>query len=195
MQATKTDTRLELPSEHGFWVMLLVILVAGAGLADFALAAIGVAVGLGVVGAVAGGRFHRQVRKSPLGQVLASALLGALLVPIAGTGQVPVGRIAADALAWVTIFASFSLTVRSVFSRASKKGNSAAITALALVLPAASALILFWQAHNASLPISIVGVGGAILFAVWRPKPRDLKHSGLMMTVLLVLALVLVLVG
>ena len=193
MQAKKSERSATVPTEHGFWVMLAIALLAGVARAGATPGTVAVAIGLGLSTIFVAGRFHAQVRKSPVAQVLSSAALGLLLVPIEGIGQVPAQIVAADAAAWVPVFSGFSLSVRAIFARARKGGSGAPLTLLALALPLASGLALYWVVGVRNLPVSLVGFTGALVFAIWRPRPRLLKQSGVLMTVLLVLALLLVL--
>ncbi|MCP4448489.1 MAG: hypothetical protein GY811_24575 [Myxococcales bacterium] len=80
---------VELPSEHGFWVMLVVVLVATVARAEFSLLAMGMALGQAVFVILMAGQFHRQVRKNATSQVVASAALGLLLLPIEWGAKLP----------------------------------------------------------------------------------------------------------
>ena len=173
--------------------MLAVALVAGVGRSSDVWLAAGLALALTVPTIFLGGRFHKEVRKRPWAQVATSALLGALILPIEGIGQVPIRLAIYDSVAWMTVFAAFSLTVRAVFARARKGGSGARITTVTLVLPAICGFALYLPVEHRNTSILLVGFAGSLLFAIWRPKPRHLKRSGAMMTALLALAVVLAL--
>ncbi|MCP4443982.1 MAG: hypothetical protein GY811_01370 [Myxococcales bacterium] len=195
MQAKKTHSAVDLkvPREHGFWVMLVIALVASVGRSEELLHASGVAAALAALTIVLGGRFHKKVRKTPWAQVVASALLGTLVLPIEGIGRVPIRLATVDSLAWIAVFSAFSLSVRAIFARARKGGSGVKATLLALTLPPTSGSALFLLDGHRNSAIAAVGLGGCVLFAIWRPKPRHLKQSGVMMTALLALALALML--
>lgn len=125
--------------------------------------------------------------------MLLSAALGLLIVPIERIGRVPTNLIVADAAAWAAVFTGFSLSVRAIFARARKGGSGTVQTVLAVCLPAVSGLALYWSIGGRNVPVSLVGFTGSLVFAIWRPRPRLLKQSGLLITALLVLALLLVL--
>ncbi len=173
--------------------MLAVALLAGVARAGATPQVVIASLGLGAATVVIAGRYHSYVRSSPSAQVLSSAALGLLLVPIEGIGHVPAKRIVADAATWVAVFTGFSLSVRAIFARARKGGSGTMPTALALGLPAISGLVVYWAIGLRNVPVSLVGFTGSLVFAIWRPRPRLLKKSGVLMTVLLVLALLLVL--
>jgi len=60
-------------------------------------------------------------------------------------------------------------------------------------MPAVAALVLYQFGAQRLMGLALIGVAGAMFFAIWRPTPRQLKQSGIIMTVLLALALALVL--
>ncbi len=176
--------------------MLLVALAAGSIRSEFVLVSLVVAGALLVATVAVAGRYHKHIRKSALAQVSASAALGLLLVPIELVGQVPMRILLLDVLAWVPVFAAFSLSVRAVFSRAQKRPQLATrITAAALFLPIASGLLLLSLGAHQNPGISLIGFAGCLTFAIWRPRPRSLKRSGLLMTALLMLAVAWLLGG
>lgn len=188
-----SHSELELPSEHGFWVMLSVVLIAGVGRAEELPLAAGVAIVLGIATVLLGGTIHSAVRKTPWAQVASSAMLGALALPVEGIGRVAVPLAVHDSMAWMSVFAAFSLSVRAIFARARKGGSGASVTALALMLPLSTGLALHQTVPHRNTGVAALGFGGCVLFAIWRPRPRQLKQSGIIMTLLLVIALALAL--
>ncbi len=174
--------------------MLLVALVAGVVRSDFLVVSLAVAGAQLVATMLIAGRFHKHIRKSAGAQVVASAALGLLLLPIEIVAQVPTRLLVVDILAWVPVFAAFSLSVRAAFARAQKRTAVAHyITAAALLLPIISGIGLYLLGAHREIGVSLIGFAGCLTFALWQPRPRSLKRAGLFMTALLVLALLWVL--
>jgi hypothetical protein len=180
--------RFELPSEHGFWVMLPAALIAALIRVDWSQTAVAAALVAALAAILAGGFAHRLIRKKPAAQVVSSALLALLMVPVEVAGSATVQPIAFDVVAWMALFAGSSLAVRASFARARRAPNGAwKLTLASLFCPALALPLLFNTRYP--LRVAAVAVVGCAIFALWRPKPRQLKTAGLTLAGIVLLAL------
>lgn len=180
----------EVPKEHGFWVMMVAVLIDSVGRADWQASAIAIALATGVVAAIAGGRLHRAIRKRPWAQLLSSASLGLLLLPAELATGISFRFAAMDVLAWSSLFVGSSLAVRATFARAGRRNRHGTWYSLSsVVIPACVALGLWALHYPSSAQISAVGALGAIGIMIWRPIPKQLKATGLALAAIVTTAL------
>ena len=195
-RSASKPSHLEVPKEHGFWVMLIAVLIDSVGRADWQAMAVGVAFATGVTAALVGGRLHRAIRRTPWAQLVSSASLGLLLFPAELAAGNNLRFAAMDALAWSSIFVGCSLAVRATFARAGRRNRSGPWSSIASILiPTGFALGLWALHYPVSARISAVGALGTIGIAIWRPLPKQLKAAGLALGAIVTLALTVHLVA
>jgi hypothetical protein len=177
---------LELPREHGFWVMLGAVVLSaflrsGATLL-LAAAALTVTV-VAILGAV---RMDRLVRRDGAAQVLSAGALGALSFPLDVVAGRTLTAAAATGLAWVAIFAASALVVRSLFARAGRRASRSApwLAAVSVLAPGAAALGFALAGSRAESAASLLTAAGLGVLVLLRPTVKQLKPVGIGLAVL-----------
>ncbi len=176
--------RYRLPREHGFWVMLLLIVasalirVRGAGWSG--LAALVVLVGAPVLG----GLLSRQVRSHGSWQLASTAALSCVGVPVLWVGGDAPSNIVAFTLVWLAVNVAGALIVRAALQRRRAREQAAWLERLGVALPwLVFASILSISGWNEKAALLVAGAG-LLLLALQRLGPQNLKRMGLCMSAL-----------
>ena len=170
-----------LPSEHGFWVMLVAAqtsaLLRARGTSSSLIAAAFMA---GVV-VVAGSVSHRLVRKNSVAQLIAAVALSLSSVPVEIAGGVLVASVAWAALARVVVFVTSALVVQAAFARCArnKARRSLILSVISWTLPALSAALLLAVGHTVEAGTCVIAGAVCVVFAWSRPTVKQLKPLGL----------------
>src|SRR6188768_921342 len=141
--------RAALPSEHGFWVMLIgalasALLRAGAGARSLLVAALTALTVIAAAGAV-----RRPIRRSTLAQLAATLLLSLSAVPVELASGVPGASIASAAVARAVVFLTSALVVRAAFARGVRGGSrrNSFLHLLSVAIASIGALIFYVFDH------------------------------------------------
>jgi hypothetical protein len=185
-RAQRPRRTLELPREHGFWAMLAAVTASAlvkSGASPRVLVASIVVGGAAVFGAMG---FGRSIRRDGRAQVLSSAALGTLSLPldlIAGRTWAPS---LITSLVWVSVFAASALAVRAVFARASARTArfSPWLSGAAVLLPAVAALFCYVVAAPRELGASLLAAVSIGALVLTRPSIKSLKPVGIALAVL-----------
>ena len=184
---------LQLPKEHGFWVMLgtslcgAVLRTRGAGFA-MALAVLSV-----LVVAASFAPFRRRVRREgvlQLGTAVGLAFAGA---PVEAAGGLSGASIVAGALLRTVVFVASVCVARAALATSAKNGRArSAVLYLAAAANALAGATWFSAGQRPSEALGAALTFGAVLLcAWWRPTAKDLKPLGLYLTGLAIVAAVL----
>jgi hypothetical protein len=170
---------LRLPREHGFWVMLAAVVLAALGRADFALRAL--LVTLGSIPLVISGAalIAKRVRRSSRDQLLASAVLPVIGVPIQLAAGLDLASILTSALALVVLFVASALVVRGAFARSRAHGSALRFDALAVVLTGLGCLGFAALGQRAEAIALGLGFSLLGLIVLGKPTTKRLKSVGL----------------
>ena len=188
----RLEKGIELPKEHGYWVMMPAALVAASARVNFDLGAIVAALLLAVFTTALGGMLHRRIRRLEWAQLASSVALAGLVLPVELIGGGGLRTALLDALAWASLFACGSLTVRACFARARRRSRAAPYYgAAALLLAAGSCVYLLLRSACASASVSGAAFVLAAAMVVLRPMPKELKTVGITLAVVVIAALVL----
>lgn len=182
--------KLAIPREHGFWAMLLTVLVSSLLRTPPSPGVVGVTLGIVVAAVALGGHFSALVRKRPVAQLASSVLLAFAGAPVELAGGASLSSAAATTSTWAILFVSSSLTVRSVFASTGRLGanpwRSRGLTSLA-VLSCLFSSVAFYRlslpAHTGAL---VLGALGCTLIAIWHPSIKQLKPVGIALASLIV---------
>ena len=173
-------SRLRLPREHGFWVMLLAALITAVVRAPRTAPALA-ASALVLAGAIlVGSVFWRTLRRSEAAQLASAPILGASGFPVSWLAGEPALDAARTAAVFATVFLSSALVVRGVLAQGRRRQRSARIAiggALVLSFLAAAAFALAGDAASAGATAAAGVFCGAV--AVTAPPPSQLKKIGL----------------
>jgi len=171
----------QLPSEHGFWVMLGAAqassLLRTRGVPASVLAAVLVLVAVVAAASVS----HRRIRKNSAAQLAATATLALSSVPVEVAGALPFPSIASAALARLAVFVASALVVRAAFAHSARNGErrSMLLCSASLAIPALSAALLFALGRTAEAGTCVIAGAGCAIFAWSRPTAKQLKPLGL----------------
>lgn len=185
---------LEIPREHGFWVMLTAVVLA-AGSAYPSLGSLLTAVVVVGAGALLASLVHRRVRRQPRLQLAASLVLAAAGAPIELAGRAPWVEAVYDTVAWAAVFAAFTLSVWACTARSSRirRPQVRDLTAAAIALPLVAAVGLTLAGHRGHALAALLGAAASSSFGLWRPGAKQMKPIGLTLAgVALLVALVLI---
>lgn len=182
-------TLLSLPREHGFWIMLSAAVISSVGRSHWQALAIGVSLLAALVAIVVAALVHKAVRRSEWAQLIASSMLALLIVPAEVLSEVPNEQLLSNLLAWTGLFTGSSLTVRAAFARVRRKPGTWEAIASVLV-PLLATVVLYLIGDETAMRVSLVGCLGMMGMAVWRPVPKQLKKTGLLLTLIVTVALV-----
>lgn len=178
-----------IPREHGFWAMLLTVLVSALLRTPVSVAVAAVALAVLVVGIVFGGRFSSSVRRSSTAQLASSVPLAFSGAPVELAGGALLSSVIATTGAWVVLFASSCLIVRSAFARAGRAGanpwRSRGLAWLAVVLCIVASVGFYWMGLPVHAGVLLLGALGCALIACWQPSVKQLKPVGIALAVLI----------
>ena len=181
---------LTMPREHGFWIMLVAALLSSAGRSDWQLVPSVVALLAGLVAIAGAALLHKAIRRLEWAQLVASSTLALLVIPGELLSGMSASQVAHNVIAWASVFTGASLMVRAVFARARRSGGHGWWQTMASVLsPLVAALALYLAGEGPALRIAAVGTVGMLILAAWRPVPKQLKISGLVLARIVVVAL------
>jgi hypothetical protein len=182
------------PREHGFWVILGVVVLSALSRTGSSGAALAVALAV-VIGAVALGSITgRRIRRSAVLQLVATGALSLAGIPIELAGGATSANAALDACAWLAVFTAAALGVRACFARSSRgRRDRATLLGLgSIVVPLVVAglfALASLQAHALATLAVALGIAGTALF---RPTAKHLKPVGIaFLTISVVAAVVL----
>ncbi|HEX2674539.1 MAG TPA: hypothetical protein VHM25_26870 [Polyangiaceae bacterium] len=170
-----------LPSEHGFWVMLVGAL-AGALLRTGAQATpLTVAALTGALVVAAGSSLHRRIRRSELAQLTATLLLSLSAVPVELAGGVSESRVALAAIARAIVFVSSALVVRAAFARTLRGGvnRNRYLHLVSIALAVLGAITFYASGHAPEASACAMAASVCLGFAYQRPTVKQLKPLGL----------------
>ncbi|HEX5098769.1 MAG TPA: hypothetical protein VFV94_04685 [Polyangiaceae bacterium] len=195
-QSAAQRPALELPREHGFWVMLSAVVLAAVSAYPSLRSLLAAALVVGA-GALLGSLVHRRIRRQPRLQLASSLVLAAAGVPIELAGGAPWVPAIYDATAWVAVFAAFTLSVWACTARSSRirRPQVRDLTTAAIGLPLVAAVGLALAGHRGHAAAALLGAAASSIFALWRPGAKQMKPIGLTLAgVALLVALVLIVV-
>jgi hypothetical protein len=185
---------LEIPREHGFWVMLAAVVLAAL-VEHPSFAALIAAVLVVGQAALLGGLVHRRIRRRP-GLQLASALaLATAGAPIALAAGAPSVAVAFDTGAWAAVFAAFTLSVWACTARSSRvrRRHVGVLTLAAIVVPVVAGALLALAERPGHAVAALLGAAASSSFALVRPGAKQMKGIGLTLAgVAVLVALVLI---
>jgi len=187
---------IELPNEHGFWVMLCAVVLAAFAARPSVrslVAAVVVVAGATVLASF----MHKIIRRRPRLQLASAFTLASAGVPIELAAGTPLTQAAYDACAWAAVFGAFTLSVWACTARSSRvrRHQVRALTASAVLFPLIAAVGLTLRGHHGHALAALLGTGASSAFAIWRPGAKQMKAIGLTLAgVALVVALVLVVI-
>jgi hypothetical protein len=170
-----------LPTEHGFWVMLLAAVLSAWLRTGFA--ALAIMSGIVVFGVAVGSAsvLHRKIRGHESAQLVATACLALAGTPLEWAAGLPQSAVLSGTAARLAIFLASSLLVRSAFARSARKPrvSSRAWQLIALLLLAtAFAILTLAGRHVEARACAMAGVA-CVALAWWSPTAKQLKPVGL----------------
>lgn len=182
------------PREHGFWVILSVVVLSALSRTAGCRAAWLVAVPVAVVAIAFASVFGRHIRRSAGLQLVATGMLSLAGIPVELAGGLSEANAASDACAWLAVFTAFALGVRACFARASRRQRKEA-TALALasiVVPLATSGF-FAETSSQARALALLVTGAATAgVALFRPTSKHLKSVGIALSTVAVVAAVII---
>ena len=167
-----------VPREHGFWVMLVVVLVSALTRAHPTALTWGVALTLAGAAVVLGARLGARLRKRPWLQVLASLMLAALSYPVLLSADTSLSQSHSFVSALAVVFVASAFAVQAILERAKKHPDRARLaTVLSISLPAFASALGLALAWPGAIPVLFSALYGIVL-AVARPGAKRLKRVG-----------------
>lgn len=185
-----------VPREHGFWVMLSAVVVAAfVRNPGFFAAFVALATMLGA--AWIGGEVRARIRREERLQLASACVLAVAGIPVELAGGARLGGALANAVAWVVVFGTFTLSVWACTARSSRvrREQVPMLTLLTLFFPLSAAVLFALVELRAQALAAMLGALTAVVFAIWRPGAKQMKAMGLSLAgaatfVALVLAIV-----
>src|SRR5690606_20425461 len=189
MAAEARRGKLTIPREHGFWAMLLTVLVSALLRTPLSLAVAGATLAALFASVALGAYFSGLVRRSPTAQVASSVLLAFSGAPVELAGGTQLTSIAATTGTWAILFAASSIMVRSAFARAGRSAKrpwrSRGLTSSAVLLCVLSSIGFCAMSLPAHAGVLALGALGCALIAVWEPSVKQPKLVGIALTALI----------
>jgi hypothetical protein len=189
--STKHEPSLA-PREHGFWVILGVVVPSALSRTGGSRAAWIVAVPVVIAAIALGSILGRRIRRSATLQLVATCTLSLAGVPVELAGGASPAAAAFDAGAWVAIFTASTLAVRACFARASRRQreHATALAGASVAVPVAFAG-LFALASLRTHALATLVAGAAMAgIAVFQPTAKHLKAVGIAIAAISVVAAV-----
>jgi hypothetical protein len=179
-----------LPREHGFWAMLIAVLLAALLRVPLTLRSALAALGVAIIAAIAGGFVRRTIRRSGVAQPVSAAALALAGVPVELAGGASLRSMAAAVFAWVPVLAGSALIVRAAFARAArgKQHRAAWLDATAVALPAGACAVFVlvgWHAEARAAGAAALGCAALVLT---HPTVKQMKRVGLALASLTIVA-------
>ncbi len=185
-------SRIGLPREHGFWVMLGAVLSAAVARNASLPAAWTTALLVLVVAAVIGGALGRRIRRNGRWQLASTAMLAAAGAPVGLVAGEPPATVVLATVAWLAVLLSGSLVVRSVLARSRRDERAQRSAGLAAIVVAAAGASFLGAAGEQRAALAALGAAGFAVAMLWlAPTTRDLKRLGLGLGALATLTAVL----
>lgn len=182
-------SKLQLPREHGFWAMLLTVLVTASVRTPLTPGALGALFVTFAACVILGGRFSHRIRRSSRAQLASSILLAFAGVPVQLAGGTPTYDVIATTGVWAVVFLGSSLLVRAAFARTGRAGENPWqarwLTAWALALVGSGTGLLYASNLPVHASSAALGMLGLAAIAVARPSVKQLKPVGIALAVLI----------
>lgn len=185
---------LQIPHEHGFWVMLAAVVLAAL-LAQPTVASLLTAVVVVAGAALLGSLVHMRIRRQPWLQLASALALAAAGAPVELMARTPLVDVAYDAAAWAAVFVGFTLSVWACTARNSRvrRRQVGALTACAVLAPLAGAVALELAERRGHALAALFGAAASSVFAIWRPGSKQMKAIGFTLAgCALIVALILI---
>ncbi len=181
------------PREHGFWVILGVVVLSALSRKASSGAAWLVAVAVAIAAIALGGVLGHRIRRSAALQLVATGMLSLAGIPIELAGGASAADAASDAGAWFAIFIGSALGVRACFARASRRqrerATAQAFASIAVPL-AVAGLFAVASLRGQALATLVAGAALAVI-SFFHPTPKHLKSVGIALAAVAVVAAVL----
>ncbi len=167
-----------VPREHGFWVMLAVVLLSACIRVSASPAALALAFAIATGAVIVAGRVGRLLRKRPELQATASLVLAASGWPVLLVGGESAPEASLFSGAFGVLFLAGAFAVQAVLDRARKRPERAAVAAAAsIALPAIASAGFLMVSLSTAAGVALTGIYALFLFA-WQPAAKKLKTIG-----------------
>lgn len=185
---------MEVPKEHGFWVMLGITVLSGIATAP-SLNSVLAAVALVVVMVLAAMFIGRGIRKNSLLQAMAAVAMGGAVVGLGLAGGGTVGEVLFVACPLTFVFVVTTVSVQGLLLRARRKRHAArglawGAVVLGIVGAGTCQWAFGWRGAVAVALSALVAIG----FVASPPSPKKLKRVGLTIAGVQLLAALVVIV-
>lgn len=180
------------PREHGFWVILGVVVPSALSRTAGSAAAWLVAVPVVIAAIALGGILGRRIRRSAVLQLVATCMLSLGGIPIELAGGGSPANAAFDGGAWLAIFFASALAVQACFARASRRQRerAAALAGASIAVPVAVAALFAVASLHAQALAALVTAAAMAGIAVSHPTAKHLKPVGIAIATIAVVAAV-----